>query len=92
MRVLLGVVVLPARDRDLRERGEREAELERVLRAVGDVAALERARAASSKRPSQVSTSGDAKDGTAREERVSSFPARACASPSWRVASEPSRS
>ena len=44
VRVLLGLVVLAARDRELRERGEREAELQRVLRAVGDVAALERAR------------------------------------------------
>ncbi len=43
MRVLLGLVEVAAGDRDLRERGERQSQLQRVLRALGDVAALERA-------------------------------------------------
>ena len=43
VRVLLGLVEVAAGDRDLRERGERQSQLQRVLRALGDVAALERA-------------------------------------------------
>ena len=70
VRVLLGVVVLAARDRELRERGERQAELERVLRAVGDVEALERARLGLVEAAEPREHERHAEHRTAREQRV----------------------
>ena len=74
VRVLLGVVVLAARDRELRERGERQPELQRVLRAVGDVAST-RARASRPRRSARA-TRARAAPGTPDRPRAASRRAR----------------
>ena len=92
VRVLLGVVVLTTRDRDLRERGERQAELQRVLRAVGDVDALLRRVYGLVEAAHPREHERHPEHGTTREQRVVVRGACVRDSPSSNVASEPRRS